>query len=109
MGAKDLAKKWETENRGKKRKWEDDDDEIERLSRQTDRTTRSASKSQRNSEPTHQANQPKEIFESRKRGWETMSSSTTLTGDVLARLGKRQKTVNVIREWVESTTRRLPK
>jgi hypothetical protein len=109
MGAKDLAKKWETENGGKKRKREEDDDEIERLSQQTDRTTRSAAKSQRNSQPTPRAIQPKEISGTRKRGWETMSSSTTLTGDALARLGKRQRTADTIKEWVESTAPHLPK
>jgi len=104
-GAGDLAKEWENRNRGKKRKRDQDDDDVERLSQRTDRTTRSTVKSERNSEPTRQAGtQPKETLGTRKRDWETMSSSTTLTGDVLARLGKRQKTMDRIKEWVESTT-----
>ncbi|KAF8503723.1 hypothetical protein F5888DRAFT_1800012 [Russula emetica] len=88
MGVKDLAKEWENEKRGKKRKRDQDDDDIGRLSQRTDRTTR----------PTI-----------RKRDRETMRSSTTLTGDVLAQLGNRQKTVDRIKEWVDSTSRRLPK
>jgi hypothetical protein len=32
----------------------------------------------------------------RKRDWETMSPRTTLTGDVLAQLGKHQKTMDSV-------------
>jgi hypothetical protein len=111
-GAKDLAKEWENENRGEKRKLGQSDGDIGRLLQRTDCTTHSIAKPQRNSEPIRQAiggTQPKEILGTRKRDWKTMSSSMTLTGDVLARLGKRQKTVDSIKEWVESSTRRLPK
>jgi hypothetical protein len=109
MDARHLAKDWVTENRGQKRKRDQDDDEIESLSRRANRTTRSAGQSHRNPEPTPQPIQRTEISGTRKRDWETMSSSTTLTGDVLARLGKRPKTVESINEWVESTTRCLLK
>jgi hypothetical protein len=112
MGAKDLAKEWENENRGKNTKRDQDDGDIGRLSKRSDRIRRSIAKSQPNSKPIRQAiggTQSKEILWTRKRDWKTMSSSATLTGDVLAQLGKRQKTVDSIKEWVESTTRRLPK
>jgi len=166
MGVKDLAKQWENENKEQKRMWDQDGD-IVRLSQRTDRTTRSISKPQRNSEPTRQAiggpqpgpqpgvylgtrkrKRDGETMESstdrgkkrmrdqdgdirnseptrqaiggtqpgvkfgirkRKRDCETMRSSTTLNRDVLAQLGMRQKTVDSIKGWIESTAWHLPK
>jgi hypothetical protein len=89
VGVKDLAKEWENERRGKKRKKDQDDNDIG-LSQRTDHTTCSIAKSQRNSESTGQAIggvQPEEILGTGKREWETMGSSATLTGDVVAHLG----------------------
>jgi hypothetical protein len=49
MDARDLAQKWENENRGKKRKRDQDDDDMRTLPQKKNRITRSAAKFQRNS------------------------------------------------------------
>jgi hypothetical protein len=109
--AKELAKEWERENCGKKRKRSRDDDDGDASSQRTGRTRRSSAKSRRQSELTHQAiggTQPKYLG-TRKLDRETMSLSTTLTGDVLAQLGKGHKIMDRIKVWVEATARRRPK
>lgn len=97
-GAKDDAKLWGNKNRGSKRKRVQDDDDTERLSQRSGRSTRSVMKALAEG-------QSGEGSGTRKRDWEMMSESTmTLTGDALAHLGKRQKTVEIVREWAKSTS-----
>jgi hypothetical protein len=86
----------ENQQTGGKRKREQDEDDIERLS-QSSGTTRSATRSsaKNKSDPTHQIicskrNQLTEGSGTRKSDWEVMTA--TLTDKVLTRLGKRQKT-----------------
>ena len=114
MSAKGLAKEWETENRGEKSPRDQDGDDMVRLSQRIDRTTGSIPESKRNSGPTHEViggTQPGVISgtRKRKRDGETTRPSTTLNRDVLAQLGKRQKTVDSIKGWIESTAWHLPR
>jgi hypothetical protein len=110
--AKVDAKTWEDDQRGTKRKRDKDDDDVDRLSQRSGRITRStaSSSSQHNSDPTGQVigsagSKLKRGPGTRKRNWEIMTASTTtLTGDTLARLGKRQKTRKCVKKWAESTS-----
>ncbi len=98
VDAKDDAKKWEESERGK-RKRDKDGDDIERLSQRTGCTTHSSAKTQRNSEskPASQTRtQPKKNPGKRKR-------DRTLSGRVLARLGKHDNSMDRIKEWAEVT------
>jgi hypothetical protein len=106
-GAKDLAREWEKENKRKKRRQHQGDDTLQK----SRRTTRSSAKSGQTSEPSCQAiggKQPKRNG-TRKRDRKTKSLGTTLSGDVLAQLGKHHNSADRIKEWVEDTARPRPK
>jgi hypothetical protein len=98
MGAKDDARKWQESQTGK-RKRDKDDDDIERLSQKTGRTTRSSAKTQRESEsepPSQPKTPPKKNSGTRKR-------DETLTGKVLARLGEPDDNRDRIKVWAEAS------
>jgi hypothetical protein len=108
-GAKGDAEKWRDFKTGK-RKRDPGDDDIEPNSPKSSRTgmtTRSTSKSQGKSEPTRQP-----VRETRYKNSGTSSreldTTLSLTGDVLAQLGKSIDNKRII-EWVEATARRRMK
>ena len=110
-GATEAAEKWEDECRGKKRKRDPDDDnhEVDTSAQRTRPNTRSSMKSIQ-SEPTREAiggtpRSKNSNFGARKRGGRDMLRlHMTLTGDVLARLGKCHNDTDRIKEWLEVTS-----
>jgi hypothetical protein len=93
------ANNWEWGKRGK-RKREQDDEDIERLTQSSRRTTRSQSRLSQN--PT---GDNVKLFGSRKRKAAPSLSGTTLTERAVFRLSKRQKTSDfrtLVKHWVES-------
>ena len=110
-GAARDARKWEENHRGKRPRDVFNDD-VERLSQITGRQTRSSTRSKSqggNSNPTgtRQASGGTQ----RKMNMGSRERDMTLTGDVLAQLGRPQKGWNTlrVRNWVEATARRLSK
>jgi hypothetical protein len=99
QGAKEDAKKWESQSRGK-RKREIEDEDIERLSRSSGQSTRSRSRASRG------VGQEKvEVGSSRsqKRKAACSLSRTMLTESAVLRLSKQQRRSDVgtkVKEWV---------
>ena len=104
--AKDDANKWEVSKRGKRRRDQEDED-IERLTQSTKRTTRSAARESQ--DPAHDNTKTRRISGhtsgARKRKPEVSLSGTTLTECVVRYHNKRQKTSrfhNSVKRWAES-------
>ncbi|KAG1791216.1 uncharacterized protein HD556DRAFT_658817 [Suillus plorans] len=105
--AKEAARAWELEKRGK-RKRDQDDEDIERLSRGSKRAMRSQQHSTRGHTP--KSDQPKDqpLLGSCKRKLSPGLSGVTLTSHAVLHLKKRQRTVDLktrVRDWVEESTR----
>lgn len=98
QGAKEDAKKWESQSRGK-RKREIEDEDIERLSRSSGQSTRSRSRASR----VGQEKVEVRSLRSQKRKAACSLSRTMLTESAVLRLSKQQRRSDVgtkVKEWV---------